>query len=120
MASELPVWLQYVQALGPTTVAVVAACIAGAIQWRMWKTANHKLKLDLFEKRYDAFDAICKLTVYSLAESEERFNLDARAAKAHFFFGADAIQLVIEIQRYSWQYKGIRGNIMYLSRSKWN
>jgi hypothetical protein len=41
--------VQYIQALGPTVVAVVAAGIAGYIAWRQWRTAHDKLSFDLFE-----------------------------------------------------------------------
>jgi hypothetical protein len=48
----LPSCVQYIQALGPTFVAVVAAGIAGYIAWRQWRTAHDKLTFDLYEKRF--------------------------------------------------------------------
>jgi hypothetical protein len=59
-----PHWTTYVQAIGTPIVAVIAAAIAATIQYRQWKTANaaaqtakNKLKLDLFERRFDVFTA---------------------------------------------------------------
>jgi hypothetical protein len=53
----LPIWLEYAKALGPSFVAVVAASIAGTIAYRQWRTAQNKLKLDLFEKRMAIYEA---------------------------------------------------------------
>jgi hypothetical protein len=58
MPSQLPFWLQYVQALGPTTVAVVVGAVAAYIAWRQWRTANDRLRFDLFEKRAAVYEAI--------------------------------------------------------------
>ncbi len=54
--SSLPLWVQYFQALGPTLVAVVLAYIAAAIQFRKWRTAYDKLRLELFERRFKIYD----------------------------------------------------------------
>lgn len=49
--AQLPLWAEYVKALGTPIVALIAACIAGTIAYRQWATARNKLKLDFFEKR---------------------------------------------------------------------
>jgi hypothetical protein len=54
---QLPVWVEYVKALGAPIVALMAACIAGGIAYQQWKTARNKLKLDLFEKRLQVYNA---------------------------------------------------------------
>lgn len=54
---QLPLWAEYVKALGAPIVALIAACIAGGIAYRQWKTARNKLKLDLFEKRLQIYNA---------------------------------------------------------------
>jgi len=56
--SSLPIWLVYVQALGPPFVAFVFGAVAAMIAWRQWKTANDKLRLDLFDRRWKVFDAV--------------------------------------------------------------
>ena len=55
--SQLPLCVQYVQALAPTFVAIVAAGIAGYIAFRQWRTAHDRLSFDLFEKRYAVYQA---------------------------------------------------------------
>jgi len=62
--SELPYWIQSIQALGPTVVAIIAALIAGYIAWRQWRTAHRQwrtahdqLSFDLYEKRFAVYEA---------------------------------------------------------------
>jgi hypothetical protein len=57
-------WLQYTQVIGTLIIALIAAGIAGTIQWRQMqiakgalKTAANKLTLDLFDRRLSIFDA---------------------------------------------------------------
>ena len=55
--TELPYWMQSVQALAPTIVAIIAALIASYIAWRQWRTAHYRLALDMFEKRFAVYEA---------------------------------------------------------------
>lgn len=48
-----PHWTAYLSALLVPTVAVIGAIIA----YRQWRTAQNKLKLDLFERRFSVYDA---------------------------------------------------------------
>ncbi len=66
-----PAWLHYVQVLGAPGVAIVAAFIAWRIQRQQvaiakgaLKTADNKLRLDLFDKRLAIFDAATKLLIH--------------------------------------------------------
>lgn len=53
--AQLPLWVEYVKALGTPVVALIAAFIAGGIAYRQWTTARNKLKLDLFDKRMEIY-----------------------------------------------------------------
>lgn len=55
---QLPLWVQYVQALGPMLVAVVAAGAAGYFAWRQWRTARTRVALDLFNERFAIFEIL--------------------------------------------------------------
>jgi hypothetical protein len=44
-------WYAIGRDFGPAFIALIAVIIASMIQYRQWKTAQDKLKLDLFEKR---------------------------------------------------------------------
>lgn len=59
--AELPLWVEYVKALGAPIVALIAAAIAAGIAYRQWSTARNKLKLDLFEKRMEVYKAAVDL-----------------------------------------------------------
>ena len=64
--NELPVWVQYIQALGPTIVAVVVGWIAGYVAWRQWRTAHDRLSFDLYEKRFEVYRATHNLLTTAL------------------------------------------------------
>lgn len=49
-----PHWTQVLAALLTPTIAVFGSIIA----YRQWRTAQKKLKLDLFEKRFSVYDAV--------------------------------------------------------------
>jgi hypothetical protein len=55
--SQLPIWVQYLQALGPVFVALAVGGLAWLVAWRQWRTANYRLCFDLFEKRYAIYVA---------------------------------------------------------------
>jgi hypothetical protein len=52
-----PHWTAYLSALLVPVVAVMGAIIA----YRQWRTAQNKLKLELFERSFAVFDAVRKL-----------------------------------------------------------
>ncbi|MGJ7573263.1 hypothetical protein ACSFBX_22250 [Variovorax sp. RB2P76] len=51
-------WTAYATAVATPAVAVVAAIIAGTIAYRNWRTAQNKLKLDLFDRRMKVYENI--------------------------------------------------------------
>ena len=71
-------WLQYTQVIGTLVIALIAAGIAGTIQWRQMqiargalRTADNKLRFDLFDKRLDIFEAgIALLTDKYLSDDD--------------------------------------------------
>ncbi|MFX1678042.1 hypothetical protein PV762_02315 [Mitsuaria sp. CC2] len=100
-----PHWTTYVQAIGTPVVAVIAAAIAATIQYRQWRTATasaetakNKLKLDLFDKRFKAFNAAAKLIVKMQTEDvhsdKEVQKLIGELAGSEFMFD-EAIQTYI-------------------------
>lgn len=54
---SLPIWIEYVRALGTPIAALIGAGIASVIAHRQMLTARNKLKLDLFEKRVEVYEA---------------------------------------------------------------
>jgi hypothetical protein len=55
--TQLPSCVQYIQALGPSFVAIVAGVFGGYIAYRQWRTGHHRLRLDMFEKRFAVYEA---------------------------------------------------------------
>ncbi len=97
MTSELPVWVQYVQALAPTVVSVIAAVIAWSIQRGMLraadsqvKNAQYKLRLDLFDRRYLVYESLMKLLAPVEHETKQHVYLIDEVSKAKFLFSSDA------------------------------
>lgn len=70
---SLPIWIEYVKALGTPIAALVAGFIGAFIAYRQMQTAKNKLKLDLFDKRVKVYEAAVDLikSVGSLDEIEE-------------------------------------------------
>ncbi len=57
------------------------------IAWRQWKTANDKLRLDLFEKRWRVYDAV--KVILNKAAIEGQFTRDDLATFARGIEGAE-------------------------------
>lgn len=55
-----PHWLAYASALGPLVIAMLAGGLGGYIAWRQWRTAQDRLKLDLFDRRFAIYGALMK------------------------------------------------------------
>ena len=89
--TSLPTWVQFIAAIGPTAVAVSVAYVA----WRQWRTAETKLKFDLFERRLKAYDAYARLWAMIAIHGEvspgdyNRFIQDIDGAQ--FLFGHELV-----------------------------
>jgi hypothetical protein len=69
------------------------ALIAAYIAWQQWKTNERKLKLDLYDRRYEVYEATRSfiLTICKDAgvQFEEIGHFRATVAQARFLFGKD-------------------------------
>ncbi|MGN7875565.1 hypothetical protein ACTJKJ_18545 [Roseateles sp. 22389] len=99
----LPLWVEYVKALGAPVVALIAALLAGSIAYRQWSTARSKLKLDLFEKRLKVYDAawqmIATLNDPKTVTIEHFKTYLLGIATARWLYGPEVTTLLIELQR---------------------
>jgi hypothetical protein len=95
---QLPLWVEYVKALGAPIVALVAALIAGGIAYQQWRTARNKLKLDLFEKRLQVYNAcvaiLCELHMPGPADSKRLYELREEVASVAWLFDEKIRQYV--------------------------
>jgi hypothetical protein len=55
-----PHWTAYVSAIGTPIIAVIAAGMGGLIAYRQWRTAQDRLKLDLFDRRLAIYGALMR------------------------------------------------------------
>jgi hypothetical protein len=113
--SQLPSCIQYIQALGPTFVAVVVGCVAGYVAWRQWRTAHDRLKFDLYEKRFAVYETVKKLSdvatmhvdpkaIHGSHVSPEDLHEFFNAIRgSQFLFGGDARKFLVDIQDMYWE-----------------
>ena len=99
----MPIWVQYVQALGSIFIAIVAAFIASNIAWRQWKTAQSKVVLDLFEHRMAVYDDLRKampgIIASSAAADEMIFVMHKAMGRVPVLFGPEVQKYLSELQK---------------------
>jgi hypothetical protein len=105
--SQLPEWMQYVQILGPSFVAIIAAAIAGYIALRQWRTANHRLRVDMYDRRYAVYEAtkalIDKVAVNGQLLIEDIQEYHQKARGSEFFFDGETKAYLKEISERCWR-----------------
>lgn len=84
-----PHWTTYLSALLVPVVAVLGVAIA----YRQWRTAQNKLKLDLFEKRFAVYDAVRQLIgsimTSGVVRTEDLYMALAKTREAKWLLSAD-------------------------------
>jgi hypothetical protein len=55
--SQLPLWVQYAQALGAPSLAVVVAAVGAWLAWQQVRIARVRLQHDLYDRRFKIFQA---------------------------------------------------------------
>lgn len=99
MRTQLPLWVEYVQALGTPLAAVIFGAIAALISYKQYQVAVHKYRYDLFERRYKVYAAIGDLFGEILREDKvtpEAYSKFAKSVEeAKFLFG-DEVKVYID------------------------
>ena len=113
--NQLPRWMEYVQALAPTVVAIIAALIASYIAWRQWRTAHDRLSFDLYEKRFAVYEAVKNIinTAY-LHGGVTQGDLDAfyeGIRGAEFLFDGRTKDFVANIRWMAWKASNARARL---------
>lgn len=98
-AVQLPEVVIWVQALGPTAIAVAVALVA----FRQWRTAQHKLVLDLFERRYSIYSRVMSGVADVIRDGDVRNNDSLRKVatvrdEAQFVFGKEVTDYLAALQ----------------------
>jgi hypothetical protein len=78
----------------------VAVALIAALQWRV---ADNKLRLDLFDRRYKAYDATRKFLAVILREAmftnSDLYDFNAGTSDAEFLFRPDVAEYLAEIRK---------------------
>jgi hypothetical protein len=93
-----PLVIWYLQGLLTPVIAVIAAYIA----WRQAQTASHKLKLELFDRRFQAFEEVKKVfgSMFTIGiKSEQITQFWFATMNVEFLFGEEIKQYREEIFR---------------------
>jgi hypothetical protein len=97
---QLPTFLHYVQALGPTLVSLIVGIAVAYVALRQWFTARDKVRLALFERRFAIFVMLLEAIGAALShgtDTEETFSqLVGLRGQDKFFFGEDVSRFVAE------------------------
>jgi hypothetical protein len=105
-SSSLPEWERHLQALGPTFVAIVVGLLAAYIAWRQWRTADHRLRFDLFERRFAIYQAVMVLLSrialhgHLLGKDVDEFQRDVHGVE--FMFKPDVRDFVKLVGEKAW------------------
>lgn len=87
-----PHWTAYVSAFLVPVIAVFGAWIA----YRQWRTAQNKLKLDLFEKRMAVYDSVRETLGFIVTHGKiglgEQFKYMSGIRSAKWLFDADVAE----------------------------
>ncbi|MEM5406200.1 hypothetical protein [Paraburkholderia unamae] len=94
-----PHWTAYLSALMVPLIAVLGVAIA----YRQWRTAQNKLKLDLFEKRFSVYDAarrmLASVMTSGKVRDEELFKFMVATREAKWLLSNDVARYLDEVLR---------------------
>lgn len=97
--------------MGTPFVALIAALFAGLIAWRQWRTAQNRLKLDLFDRRFVIYDKTRGFLVSILASGRverggsARFISDTRPSK--WLFNPGFATYLAELGERAWRLESL-------------
>ena len=86
-----PHWAQIVSWLSTPLIAIVAAIFAVMIQYWQWKTAQNRLKFDLFDRRFAVYDTarnfLSSIITYGDINHEEVSKYIIGTSESKWLFG---------------------------------
>lgn len=91
--SQLPLWVQYAQALGAPVLALVIGIVGAVLTRQQVKIAHVRLQHDLYDRRFAVFQAARKfladVMTQGFATNEEIRTYFVAVAEAGFLFNDD-------------------------------
>src|SRR6266571_5603899 len=99
MNSQLPYWVQLLQALSTPAIALLAVVI-GVMQWR---TSHQRAVLDLFEKRWQAYkgirEVISEVVRSGSVSNEATFSYLRAIDGTEFLFGPEVYAYLRDVHK---------------------
>jgi hypothetical protein len=115
MGSQLPEWIQWVQAIA----VVVIACVGAWIAYRQSEIASAKLNLDLFDKRYGVYtairDAVVHILKYADFSDKELREYNWGVIDAAFLFKDEIEAYTDALRKKIAQYMYVNGQVKHLA-----
>jgi hypothetical protein len=101
--SQLPVWVQYAQALGAPSLAIVIAGVGAWLAWQQVRIARVRLQHDLYDRRFAVFQAARQFLADVMAHGYPSSNDQIRSyvvgtADAGFLLNQDIVEYLDEIR----------------------
>jgi hypothetical protein len=106
-----PEQLWYITESCKAATPLVIGLIASYVAYRQWSTGHHKLKLELFDRRFNIYLAVRKITAQLASGSVadvarmKKFHRDVQSGR--FLFGPDVIKLLAEVETVAHDYRSI-------------
>jgi len=101
--SQLPLWVQYAQALGAPLLAVAIAGVGAWLAWQQVRIARVRLQHDLYDRRFAVFQAARKFLAEVMTHgypSDDQIRLYVvGTADAGFLLNADVATYLEEIRK---------------------
>jgi hypothetical protein len=86
-----------------TAATLVVACALAYVAWQQWQLARHRLRLDLFDRRYKVYDATRKFLSIILREARfedaQLFEFYAGTSDAEFLFDSAVVTYLEQVRK---------------------
>ena len=82
---------------------LVLGCAIAYVAWQQWRIARHRLRLDLFDRRYKIYDATRKFLSIILREARfedsQLFEFYAGTSDAEFLFDSAVVDYLEQVRK---------------------
>ncbi len=86
-----------------SAATLVVACAVAYVAWQQWQIARHRLRLDLFDRRYKVYDATRKFLSIILREARfeeaQLFEFYAGTSDAEFLFDSAVVAYLEQLRK---------------------
>lgn len=105
MSVGLPIWAQWIQALGIPIVGILLSAIAAYIAWQQKRIADIRLQHDLYDRRYKVYDGIRKFLAVIMqtgqVDLKDFYTFLSETSDAVFLFKKEIADYLTEVREKS-------------------